>query len=102
MGRKPVEIIDGMKKCPHCQCELPVEMFEKNKHTSSGLMSWCIDCKRAAKSISGQPRGYGSLLRNTLLGKEAKRNRTKAAARQSRIKELGIDLVEVLESLDDY
>ena len=41
-------ITHGKKKCSRCLQIMPVKNFGKNKSTSSGLQSNCLECQRAA------------------------------------------------------
>lgn len=35
-----------MKTCSGCQTGQPLEEFNRDIHTTSGLQSWCKECKR--------------------------------------------------------
>jgi hypothetical protein len=40
--------LDGHKRCSKCREWHPLSNFASKPHLSSGLDSWCRDCKRAA------------------------------------------------------
>lgn len=42
---KPVEIIDGKKKCSKCKKEKSVNNFSIDKTLKCGYSSWCKECK---------------------------------------------------------
>lgn len=45
MGSRFVEIIDGEKRCAICGRMRPIRLFHKNKHTTTGLHSYCKHCR---------------------------------------------------------
>ena len=46
MSRQKIEIINRKKLCSVCKLDLPIEHFNKDKCSSSGLCSPCKECDR--------------------------------------------------------
>ena len=41
---------DGLKRCPHCRTEKPLDGFEYSSRSPNGLESWCKTCRTAVRS----------------------------------------------------
>ncbi len=39
------DVVNGAKRCTRCSQTLPVEQFAKKPQLSSGLDSWCRECR---------------------------------------------------------
>jgi hypothetical protein len=84
-----------MKTCSKCQEELDESAFCHNTAMKDGLHVWCRDCtsESAKKLRIAKRRASGVPLRPQSVA-------IKDALRQKRIVEYGIDLVEVLDTLE--
>jgi NAD-dependent SIR2 family protein deacetylase len=84
-----------MKTCSKCQEELDESSFSKNKASKDGLFCWCRDChsEYKKKQYAAQRRADGVVVKPRAVA-------IKDALRQKRIVEYGIDLVEVLDTLE--
>jgi WhiB family redox-sensing transcriptional regulator len=49
-GRARKRWPDGLKRCPHCRTEKPLDGFEYSSRSPNGLGSWCKACRTAARS----------------------------------------------------
>ena len=45
----------GMKRCPHCERDLPLDRFHKDRTKVSGRVSWCKDCANARDRAEHEP-----------------------------------------------
>jgi hypothetical protein len=84
-----------MKTCSKCQEELDESAFGPHLVTKDGLRSWCKECEAESKRKSrlAQRKAGGMPVKPRSVA-------IKDALRQKRIVEYGIDLVEVLDTLE--
>jgi hypothetical protein len=90
-----VRDLAGMKTCSKCKEELDEASFGKDAKRNDGLFVWCRDChaEYSRKLRVAQRRASGVPLKPQSVA-------IKDALRQKRIVEYGIDLVEVLDTLE--
>jgi hypothetical protein len=84
-----------MKTCTKCQEELDESSFCINAAMKDGLSVWCRDCKAEyqRKLYLAQRKAGGMPVKPRSVA-------IKDAQRQKRIVEYGIDIVEVLDTLE--
>jgi hypothetical protein len=84
-----------MKTCSKCKEELDESSFGSNAARNDGLNVWCRDCvyEYKRKRYVAQRRASGVPLKPQSVA-------VKDALRQKRIVQYGIDVVEVLDTLE--
>jgi hypothetical protein len=84
-----------MKTCSKCKEELEESSFQNHPACKDGLLSWCRDCDaeiRRKRYLAKRKEGGMPVKPQSVAVKDAQR--------QKRIVEYGIDLVEVLDTLE--
>ena len=87
--------MDGivMKKCSCCGKEKPTEDFYRDKNRKDGLCFYCKKCMNV-KSKKYRPLVTGYIKPRSVVMKDK--------SRQDMIVKYGIDVVEAMDSIEDY
>ena len=86
-----------LKRCSTCKIEKTTECFHKSKDRKDGLYSVCKECKSAQDKRGAMKRSVGLQTPSVIRDRDVA---VKKYKRQSMVVKYGLDIVEVLETLD--